>query len=41
MGKAKVVKEEEKKDVKQVVASPLVKSVYKPLPRFNGGCKNC
>ena len=40
MAKAKVVKEE-KKEVKKFVASPPVKSVYKPLPRFNGGCKNC
>lgn len=42
MGKAKIKEKAENGSKVTKPANPmLIKNVYKPLPRFNSGCKNC
>lgn len=40
MGKVKQVTAIDKKSV-QSSQTGVVKNIYKPIPRFNVGCKNC
>ena len=36
---------EEKPEARSIAAPAprprIIKTIYKPIPRFNGGCKNC
>lgn len=30
-----------KQEIKKAIEQPIKITEYKPIPRFNGGCKNC